>query len=50
MNEIMEKNEDNEEKYPTNFIFHPSFNLVKSNKKTIYISCHLRKWIVNEGE
>ncbi len=31
MNKIMDENEENEEKYPTNFIFHPSFNLTKSN-------------------
>jgi hypothetical protein len=37
-------------KNPTNFIFHPSFNLAKSNKKKLSTSCHLRKWIINEGE
>jgi hypothetical protein len=50
MNEIMDENEENEEINPIHFIFHPSFNLAKSNKKKLYTSCHLRKWIVNEGE
>jgi hypothetical protein len=48
MNEIMDENEDNEEKIPLiSFFIHLS-TLQNLTKKKLYTSCHLRIWIVNE--